>query len=264
MLALTWFFRIISLLLGIPCIFVSLDLLYVWGVEDHPRRSRGYSLPPRPSRPGSTVSRPPGAHPPIKVFKPLVGQRGIRPSPDTWVWWEWPIRRPAFFLLLLGLALVAVGVLLWLPGYGNIPWVSDRIEGIAVAILGFTLLRGTFKISSPVIWKKVTLIKRPLSGKARPSLLWMGIGLVLVLVGLYGMACDFVDPAICLSGKSKAVWDLILNVAVFLSGVAATVGLEDIFQAMQGRERLQPKAVQLAGIGGVVLVAVLIGRVVFL
>jgi len=92
---LIWFFRVISFPLGLACIFVSLDMLYVWGFDrGPPRRSR---------RPGPSSSRYPGS----KVYRarPRVPgkyrgssyrgrMQGTRPHADAWVWWEWQIRRP--------------------------------------------------------------------------------------------------------------------------------------------------------------------------
>jgi len=254
-----WFFRIISFPLGLACIFVSLDMLYVWGFDSAPPKRIRRPVPPPPRRggayrPGSQMSgrRSRSSH--------WARKRGIRPYPDAWVWWEWEIRHPAFYLLLLGIALIVVGVLMWWPDFGNIPWVSDHIEGIALLTMGLTLLRGTLKISSPLIWKRVTIIKRPLSGNARPSPVWMGIGLILCIVGLYGMACDFASPMACIGGDLTVIGKFIFAIGEFVLGGIGAVGLEDMIQSWQEGNPPTPRSLLLFGIGLVCFIAALIGQ----
>lgn len=162
------------------------------------------------------------------------------------------------------MALFAVGVLIWLPGFGNLAWFSDRIEGVAVLVLGLILLRGTFKITSPIVWKKITIIKRPLSGKARPSLAWMGLGLVCCVVGLYGLACDFASPANCIGGNLDAAWNLVFTIFEFILGGISAMGLEEAIQSWQEGKSPQPRSVLLFGIGLVLFIAALIGRTILL
>lgn len=231
-LALVWFLRIVLFPLGIACFFVALDMLHVWGIDTRPRE--------RLLKPSVKAYRRP-------LTAPYALRSGSpRPHPNAWVWWEWRIRRPAFYLLLLGMAMVAIGILLWLPGFGNLPRISERLPGIGLFVLGLTLLRGTLKISSPLIWKRVTLIKRPLSGRARPSLAWMGLGFVFSVAGLYGVFCDFAPLRDCLSiqwtGTVASIGELIFG------GLAAT-GFEDLIQAIQESDSPKPRAFILLGIG---------------
>ena len=263
MLTLIWFFRMVSFPLGLACIFVSLDMLYVWGLDGRRPRRRRYPRPPRPPRQGGPVGYRTGARPPGRYTERPIAP-DTRPHPNAWVWWEWKVRRPAFYLLMLGLALVVVGVLTWLPGYGNIPWISDHLEGLAVLILGLILLRGTLKISSPLVWKKITLIKRPLSGKSRPSVPWMGLGLLLTMVGLYGIVCGFASPAACGGNNPSLMWSVVFTVGELVFGAVGVMGVEDIFQALQERSSLSPWSLRFFGIGAIGVVVILIGRTLVL
>lgn len=249
---LIWCLRLFSIPFGVICVFVSLDLLYIWGIEGSTRRKKDNKHRPLGNMPGhqnnlNFLSR---------------NRRATRPHPDTWIWWEWPIRRPAFYLLLLGLALVFAGVLLWLPSYGNILWISERTVGIIVLLLGLILLRGTVKITSPLLWKKITIIKRPLSGNAYPSFAWMGVGFFVTLAGLYSMACNFTPISECTSGKMGAVFDLLFTFAEFFLGGIASVGLEDIVQSYQEGSKPETHSVSLLGTGLVLFITALILKAV--
>lgn len=265
MIALVWFFRLVSFPLGLACLFVSLDMLYVWGLDGRTSRRRA----PKPTAgrrpPGSVPGRIPqqGHSRPSRI--PYRGrEQGVRPHPDTWIWWEWRVRRPAFYLLFLSLALFTIGVLMCLPGFGRLGWVSERIEGLAVLVLGLILLRGTIKITSLNPWKKITIIKRPLSGKARPSWIWMGLGLALCVVGLYGLACDFASPANCIGGKLDAFMNLGLTVTEFILAGISAMGLEETVQSWQEHTSPEPRSVLLFGVGLVLFIAVLMARAMVL
>ncbi len=262
---LIWFFRIALIPFGLACVFVSLDTLYVWGLSGRrPRRGGVVRHTPTSRLPAPL---PPHPTPPIaRPYAPgrsLAHEPGVRPRPDAWFWWEWKIRRPAFYLLLLGLALIFTGVLFCLPGYGNIPLVSERLEGIAVLLVGLTLLRGTLKIEWP-IWGKITLIKRPWGGRARPSLPWMAVGLALCLVGLYGLVCRYADPGTCLGGNRMLGWTLAFALLELISAAVGVMAVEDIAQALQERSHLSPWALWLLGFGLIGMVLVLIGRTLVL
>jgi len=244
MLALIWFFRISALPLGLACVFVALDMLHVWGV------GRGRS---------KTGTVQPGYHAPSAGLRAgyVGGKPGGRPGGRAWIWWQWEIRHPAWYLLALGWTLIGVWVLVVWPGYGPWPWISDRIGGIALLVLGLILLRGTVKITSPLLWEKITLIKRPFDGKAHPSVAWMGVGLLLCLAGIYGLACRFMAPAVCFAGTTN-IWGLILKVAEFLFCGIGAMGLESVVQALQDRERIPPLSWAIFGAGVLGFIAVLI------
>ena len=245
-----WLFRLILIPFGLSCIFVSLDMLYIWGVEAK-KSHRSYIPKPTDRRVGSYRSK-------FLTHR----KKGFRPSPDTWIWWDGRMRRPAFYLLFLGVAMTFVSVLTMLPGYGNYPWISDRFPGVALVLFGLTLLRGTLKISSPILWKKITIIKRPLSGKARPSLFWMGTGLVIIIIGLYGLVCNFTLFDQCVGENSDAVWMIFFTIGEFIMGGMAAIGLEEMLQSWQEGEALEPRALVLFGLGLVLFVAILFGRVI--
>lgn len=247
MLLLIWFFRIIALPLGLACVFVALDMLHMWGL------GRGQSK-------SGTI--PPGYHAPMGSSRAgyVGGKPGGRPGGRAWIWWQWEIRHPAWYLLALGLALVAVWVLLlWWPGYGPWPWAGERIGGIALLVLGLILLRGTVKITSPILWRKITLIKRPFDGKAHPSLPWMAVGLALCLAGVYGLFCRFLSPSACFGGATN-VGSLILKVAEFLFCGIGAMGLESVIQALQDHDPIPPVSWAIFGVGVVGFVAVLIAQ----
>lgn len=248
---LIWFLRLFTIPFGAVCMFVSLDMLYIWGIEGPAKRKQDQHRP---------LGNMPGSQNNLSFLRKR--QNATRPHPNTWVWWEWQIRRPAFYLLLLGFTLIFSGVLLWLPSYGSILWVSERIVGITVLLLGLILLRGTVKITSPLLWRKITIIKRPLSGRAHPSLIWMGIGFVVTLTGLYGMACNFTSISNCMNDKMGVVFDLLFTTIEFVVGGMAAVGLEDVVQSFQEGSNPEPRSVALLGMGLVLFITALVLKAV--
>jgi hypothetical protein len=243
MLILIWFFRLVALPFGLACAFVALDMLHMWGLgSSRPRRTF-----PRGSRTSTATTR----------VGYVGGKLGGRPHDRAWVWWKWEIRHPAWYLLALGIALIGVWVLVVWPGYGPWPWVSDRVAGIALLVLGLILLRGTLKITSPLLWQKITIIKRPFDGKAHPSVPWMAVGLVLCLASVYGLACKFTSPAVCFSGATN-IWGVVLKVAEFLFCGIGAIGLEGVIQALQDREPIPALSWLVFGVGVVGFIAVLI------
>lgn len=235
----TWLLGIIAIIFGLACSCVALGMLFVWGVEG--RRYKG--------------TKPPKSSP-----LPPIGNPWMHSRANAWVRWEWKIQHPAFYLLLLGVALSASGILLFLPNHGNLPWISQHIEGVALFVFGLILLRGTLKISSPLLLQKITLIKRPFDGKARPSLPWMILGLILAGVGLYGMACGFAPTGSCINSDLAKAKGIALQSAEYLLGAIMAMGLEGIVQAKQERTEIQPISLFLLGVGLLGLIAALIGK----
>jgi hypothetical protein len=245
---LIWFLRFFSILLGLACMFVSIDMLYIWGLEGPVHRAQ--SGPRQVSGHMNHLSAP---HQHNLMRDPVGGRKpGMRPSHNTWIWLEWQLRRPAFYLFLLGISLTIAGIFLWLPAYGNILWLSEHIEGINVLIIGLIFLRGTVKISSPLLWKKITIIKRPLSGRARPSLFWMAVGFGITLTGLYGITCDFTSPGACIGGHVSATFDLAFTFLEFILGGIAAVGLEDMLESYKENKSPELRSIQVFW-GGLIL-----------
>ena len=238
MIIITWFLRIFAILFGLMCTFVALDMFHIWagGVPDFNQRKHASNFQKHKhpkSRHGSSQSQ---------------RQR----SQKKCCRWKWQIRRVAGYLFLLGAVLTILGVLLWIPNYGNIhQLLNDHIVAITVGWIGLIFLRGTITISSRSPW--LTIIKRPMSGKAFPSILWMTFGLFLVAVGFYGGVCEFQAVSVCM-GNNQIV-DLIVTLVGFVSGGVAAMGLEALIQSYQAEEPFEPKSFSLLGMGLVFLIA---------
>lgn len=263
MLAIVWAFRILAIPFGAVCMLVALDVLHVWGFEGRRRRGsrRGAPLPPA-ARPGASLA---GSLRSGRYSGPLPrpGQTGARPYPDAWIWWQGRIRHPAFLLLLLGAVLIGIGVLLCLPGYGHIPWLSEHIVPVAVLVFGLVLLRGTLKISSPLLWRRITIIKWPWGGRARPSFFWMACGLVLCVVSLYGVVRDLSVSAASLGGGLARELGPVLEIVAILAGCVFSIGLEGILQARQEKEPVPLPSFLTLGIGFLGVIIAVVGGVAF-
>jgi hypothetical protein len=255
MMIVVWIFRFLAIPFGVTCLLVALDVLHVWGVE---RRGHKYAPTPPPPAPHFT----PGHHPAHPSYL-HASQSGVRPHPNAWVWWHSHVLRPAFLLVLLALALMFLGVLLWLPRYGSVPFVSERAPYLTLLVFGLILLRGTFKISSPVIWRKMTFIKWPWGGRARPSVPWILVGLVLCVFSLYQImhslttALPFIDP-----GAGEQI-KTILEIAAVLTGGLACIGVEGIVQSFQENQPAAPQSFLNLGVGLLGLLVSIVGGKLF-
>lgn len=244
-----WFLRILGIPIGVVCVLVALDLLKVWGVKGGKRsvRRRRSSYGQNPRRYGGRASR--GSY---------------RPAPDTWIWWDGQVRAPAVYLLVLGLLLVACSVIAWMPGLPSLPLIDRNVPAIGLLLIGLILLRGTIKISSPRVWKSITFIKRPLSGRAHPSPYWMVLGLGFCLLAIYGFLCGFQSLAICINSQYTTMVMLIFTLLEFVFAGIGAMGLEDIIQSWQEGNPVAPRSVTLLGVGVLVFAASLVVRQTFL
>lgn len=263
MLAIVWVFRILAIPFGVVCMLVALDVLHIWGFEGRRRSGsrRGAPLPPA-ARPGVSLPGSPRSGR-YSGPRPRPEQTGARPHPDAWIWWQGRIRHPAFLLLLLGAALIGIGVLLYLPGYGYIPWLSEHIVPFAVLLFGLVLLRGTLKISSPLLWRRITIIKWPWGGRARPSFFWMACGLALCVVSLYGIVRELSVSAAALGGGLGRELGPVLAMLAILAGCVLNIGLEGILQAWLEKEPVPLPSFLTLGIGFLGVIIAVVGGVAF-
>ncbi len=150
-----------------------------------------------------------------------------------------------------------------LSGYVYVPWLSEHIVPLLALVFGVILLRGTLKITSPLLWRRVTIIKWPWGGRARPSFFWMACGLVLCVVSLYGIVRELSASAAALGGGLGQELGPVLEMVAILAGCVFGVGVEGILQALQEKEPVPLPSFLTLGIGLLGLIIAVVGGVAF-